>query len=369
LTIRVYVRKKADRDDLLLYFTNPATGREVSKTSGTADRREAERAAALWQQELIGYRGEQEDGWGYFRERLREEHLTTLSRFGVSSFSTALNHYERLMSPDTLANVTTSSISSFYAKLISDGAKPASAASYVGHIRAALGWAADMGIIGSVPKIRLPKSINRVFMRGRPVTENEYRAMLDAADRPELHRLMELLWLSGMRLGEGTRLSWDKPPIVACLDARPYPTIMYYGEGHKARRDDVVPMVPELAAWLERTPKRQRHGLVAPVEFANLSHVSATISRYGRKALVYVNDDNKPGSAHDLRRAFGTRWAQRVMPAVLKVLMRHADIKTTLRYYVNITTSDAGAAVWNVPATVPPKQSNRGKSRRERVKT
>ncbi len=42
----------------------------------------------------------------------------------------------------------------------------------------------------------------------------------------------------------------------------------------------------------------------------------------------------KFASAHDLRRAFGERWAARVMPAVLKELMRQESIETTLRYYV-----------------------------------
>jgi integrase len=39
-------------------------------------------------------------------------------------------------------------------------------------------------------------------------------------------------------------------------------------------------------------------------------------------------------TAHDLRRAFGTRWSKRVMPATLQKLMQHASIETTMRYYV-----------------------------------
>jgi len=39
----------------------------------------------------------------------------------------------------------------------------------------------------------------------------------------------------------------------------------------------------------------------------------------------------KYASAHDLRRAFGERWAARIMPAQLKDLMRHESIETTLR--------------------------------------
>ena len=44
----------------------------------------------------------------------------------------------------------------------------------------------------------------------------------------------------------------------------------------------------------------------------------------------------KYATAHDLRRSFGTRWAKRVMPAVLQRLMRHAEIATTMKYYVTM---------------------------------
>jgi len=53
---------------------------------------------------------------------------------------------------------------------------------------------------------------------------------------------------------------------------------------------------------------------------------------------VYINPKDpekvKYASAHDLRRAFGERWAARLMPAQLKELMRHESIETTLRFYV-----------------------------------
>ena len=42
----------------------------------------------------------------------------------------------------------------------------------------------------------------------------------------------------------------------------------------------------------------------------------------------------KHASAQDLRRSFGQRWAARIMPPDLMVLMRHESIETTLRYYV-----------------------------------
>lgn len=45
-------------------------------------------------------------------------------------------------------------------------------------------------------------------------------------------------------------------------------------------------------------------------------------------------DTGKTASAHDLRRAFGQRWATRVMPQILMQLMRHEEIATTMKFYV-----------------------------------
>ena len=43
-------------------------------------------------------------------------------------------------------------------------------------------------------------------------------------------------------------------------------------------------------------------------------------------------------------RAFGTRWARRVPPMVLKELMRHESVTTTEKFYVDIE-ADATAAM------------------------
>ena len=58
-------------------------------------------------------------------------------------------------------------------------------------------------------------------------------------------------------------------------------------------------------------------------------------------------------TAHDLRRAFGTRWSKRVMPATLQKLMRHASIETTMRYYVEHNADDVSADLWAWAGSVP----------------
>lgn len=75
--------------------------------------------------------------------------------------------------------------------------------------------------------------------------------------------------------------------------------------------------------------------------------MSRIICEIGRKATVVVNkEQNKFASAHDLRRAFGTRWASRITPALLQQIMRHASIETTLKYYVEQNADALAAELW-----------------------
>lgn len=75
--------------------------------------------------------------------------------------------------------------------------------------------------------------------------------------------------------------------------------------------------------------------------------VGRIVSRIGQRAGVIVNKaDGKFASTHDLRRSFGTRWAPRVKPATLQLLMRHQSIDTTLKYYVSQDADDVVDELW-----------------------
>ena len=71
------------------------------------------------------------------------------------------------------------------------------------------------------------------------------------------------------------------------------------------------------------------------------------VSKIGKRAGVVVNKAaSKFASANDLRRAFGARWASTVKPAVLQRLMRHANIATTMGYYVALDSADVADELW-----------------------
>ena len=138
-------------------------------------------------------------------------------------------------------------------------------------------------------------------------------------------------------------------------------------------------MTPDFARWILQTPEEDRHGTVFQVpgllDGTPLTprRVSRIVSKIGEKAGVVVSRETrwvsepirdpktgkptgdtklverevvKYASVHDLRRAFCSRWASKVMPAVLQKLARHRSVTTTLKYYVSLESDEVAASLW-----------------------
>jgi integrase len=106
--------------------------------------------------------------------------------------------------------------------------------------------------------------------------------------------------------------------------------------------------------FLRKTPREDRLGPVFPItalttdQAMTPKRVGRVISEIGKKANIIVNKaESKFASAQDLRRSFGTRWAKRVKPATLQLLMRHRSIETTMKYYVHLTADDVADELWH----------------------
>ena len=299
--------------------------------------------------------------WKEFRERYDREKLATLSPSSSNSAASAFNHLERVINPDRLSKLTSEAMSRFQAKLRDEGMRDTTIASHLRDLKAALRWAAAMGLMNEAPKIVMPRmGKGQTMMRGRPITGEEFERMLAVVpkvrsrDSAQWVRLITGLWLSGLRLEESLALSWDQDePFFVDLTGK-HPRFRIYSEAQKARRDETLPLTPDFAEWLlNNTPANQRTGQVFPM--AELltggrmggDTVGRVISRIGKKASVVVNRaEGKFASAHDLRRSFGTRWAQQTTPVVLQRLMRHSEITTTMRYYVNLSSDDLAEGLW-----------------------
>lgn len=360
--IRVKISQYADRKYLIMYYVDPVTRKPVSRSTKKTSRRDAERVAAVWEAELNSgrYRADPHMTWKAFRQKYETEKLASLAPKSQDATFTAFTHLETLVDPARLSSLNDGVLSTFQAKLRETGLKETSIASYLRHIRAALGWAASMGYLPRMPKIHMPKRARgKTLMRGRPISDAEFAKLLKAVPKVRRHdaqtwtHYLEGLWLSGLRLEESTVLSWDEDsPIWIDLGGR-HPQMRIYAEAEKGHQDRKLPITPDFVQFLSRTPASKRSGSVfkliglqtgKPITPARICRIVAAI---GEKADVVVDKrEERFVTAHDLRRSFATRWASKVKPATLQRLMRHRSIETTLKYYVDQDADEIADELW-----------------------
>lgn len=328
--------------------------------------------------------------WEAFCERYESEWLSGLASGTAEAWKTCRNTVADVLAPQFLADVDASALSKLAAALRRRGLAESTIKSRLAGISAALGWARGVGFISAVPEIPKPPRARGVRRRARsrPVTGEEYERMLasvgagllavehekrdkrrenrqpkrklsDAAKddyrrkqlarvesaAPRWRRFIEGLWLSGLRLDEGLRLSWEWGGDFAVDFTARRPQFRIKVKGHKGARDQLCPMAPEFARFLLAIPESERRGRVFGLTCSQ-DHAGRVIAAIGRKAGVVVNTERKTATAHDLRRSFGTRWAIRVQPAILKELMRHRQISTTMEYYVDIDDATIAEELW-----------------------
>lgn len=387
--IRVKVTKHGRRRCFYMYYDDPITGKREWRSTKKTSRREAEREAAKWEAELQEGRYKRPNNltWEEFRERYEDEWLVTKSANTQRVMSVTFNHFEQFIGVDRLAKVNTDMISRFQAELRKALDKESTVACYMRHLRAALNWAVRKDMLRETPDFDVPKQSAGVkLMRGRAITTEEFERMLAkveeglldfaqvkgkwrkpakrkrsestlqrlrekqkariASQSPAWRHYLTGLWLSGLRLEESVALSWDQDEPF-CIDlSGQHPRFRIYAEAQKGRRDQFLPMTPDFAEFILQTPEAERHGRVFNVG-ASGNKVGVTVSCIGKRAGVVVNKaDSKYASAHDLRRAFGTRWASKVKPATLQLLMRHRQIETTMRYYVDQDADEVAEQLW-----------------------
>jgi integrase len=315
------------------------------------------------------------------------------------------NHLERVLNPKKLGAVTSSAMSRLQADRRADRMPDTTLDTHLAHLQAAFSWAVQMGTMAKVPNMHRPKRVKgRKLMRGRPITAEEFERMIAVAEKVRPHdfetwqRYLRGLWLSGLRLEESLAVSWDpSAPFAVDLTGKRL-RFRIFAEAEKGNTDRLLPMTPDFAEFLLQTPEEDRHGPIFTILGLQTGRpitgkrISKILTKIGKKAGVVVDrrikrerekiEDPETGemilapsrklverevvkyaSAHELRRAFGTRWAPRVKPATLQLLMRHSAIETTLRYYVAQDADDVAEELWKSFAPTPAESEGKRQER------
>lgn len=368
--VKVYVINKG-RKNLYLRYTDPATGKLVEKSAKTNKHSKALMEAGSWQKELQSgrYQKPSRMTWEDFREHYAANALPALAESSGVTYEATLNVLERTCHPKRIADLTTATITRFATELRTQGLSEATVGRHLRQLKAIVRWANRQGLLNVLPEFDMPKrGKGAKVMRGRAVTEEEFDRMIraipkviDNAAAASWKFYLRGLWESGLRLTESLVLRWDDAPgaIVVDLSGR-RPMLRIPSEAEKANKDRLLPITPQFAKLLESVPERERRGRVFNLLAANGKSLPATrrlvgpiVSAIGKAAGVVVDERTKGkeivrkfASAHDLRRAFGQRWASKVMPTVLRELMRHEDIGTTMKFYVGQNAEATADAVW-----------------------
>lgn len=363
----MYVVRVSRSKYLRLRYRDPETGVWRQRATKVTRRREANRLAADLAESLAAGTDPDTMDWDEFCLKYEREHLAGLSAASLTGWRTVVNWLDKLEHPRCLSDVDAQLLSRFAAKLRAQGKPNTTIAAYLRPIRAALRWAADLGLIRSAPKIKMPRAIGSKLMRARPITGEEYDRILAAVpkvrpnDPENWIAFLRGLWHSGLRLEELMRLSWHPRSAIRVephgLDVglpELLPCIVLSAAAVKDRRDHVQPITPEFWALLCETPQEERVGPCFPLpngrtgRCVSKSCVIRTIAQFGREAKVVTQPDTgKFATSHDIgRRAFATRIGRRLSMAELADWMRHKDPSTTLKYYHAASAASLAKNVW-----------------------
>jgi hypothetical protein len=151
--IQVHVHSFGPNRALSLVYYDPVTGKKVAKSSGTRDETEAERAAAVWQDELNrgAYQRPSKLTWQEFRKRVEADKLAPMCSGSQEAYRAALRNFERLAGPDRLARVTAALLTRFQAAARKQGMKETTLHKHLRHLKAIFRWAERQGLLAKAP--------------------------------------------------------------------------------------------------------------------------------------------------------------------------------------------------------------------------
>lgn len=370
MRIKVSLIKPVERKFFLCKWNDPVTGKAKRKSTEMVRRRDAERFAARLEDRLN--KGESICGtktqWDLFCERYDLEVMQGQAEATRNKAAGILDSVKRMINPKSADTLGANQISQYVKLLRESGRSEATIKGHLAYIKAALRWAASMQIIPKAPSIKMPSRVKTA--KGRAVTDEEFQKILQAVPsvlgEPANSRRVQdwefflrgLFW-SGLRRSEALHLHWTDDSMI-CVDlSGRHPMFRIQQEADKGFEARTFPIAPQFAEMLYSVPKEQRTGHVFnPVSKEGTRHneevVSRLIGKIGKEAGIRVGGtDERPkfASAHDFRRSFGTRWSSKVMPAILQQMMRHAEISTTMGFYVTQNAETTADAIWSAFGT------------------
>lgn len=217
--------------------------------------------------------------------------------------------------------------------LIDEGIGNHTAQHYIKHFKMFANWLKEQGRIKEVPVL---KSIKYSVAPQRAFEENELQALYEAARRgPEIYGLSgyeryvlyKLAFDSGLRRDELRSLTRNSFNFEKC-------TVLVPGTDTKNDNEAYQRITPETAALVKDLARDK----MPDAKLFEINNYSAIMIRKDCEAAG-IETTNWKGTLkfHSLRHSLASHLANEgVPPHIVKKIMRHADISTTMRYYTHL---------------------------------
>jgi integrase len=310
MTIKVYNRNN------ILYIRYTIPGLKIYKRESTGLKDTPEnrsRVEIIVQEKRLSllkkeYRLKEEkmllsDAWEMFYEHRKKltDHTDT--------YLYAYNLLKEFFGDIEITNFTEDNLLDFKQFLTGRGAHN-TAVTYLNHIRTFF----DFLVKRKKLKENFVPKLSNIDMPIVVIPKAHIKKIMNAAKRrdPEQYKYYWFLYLSGFRRSEGLSIKGNN----IHLDRR---VLDVYNS--KKNRWDVFPLIRGLGVFLKDYKKYGDKNLFTFEE----DYVTKEFTKLC-KSLEYSY------TLHDLRRTFGTEMAKIVKPVALMALMRHKDIRTTMKY-------------------------------------
>jgi len=333
-------------------------GREKYQSLGHSDKREAERQRREKELELISDAKQLER---MNLSRLLEDYLertrTQIEPSTAKAAKYCMKDFIAAVGDIYADRITYKHCERFHQYCVDKGLRPASVNTHIKLIKRIFSLAVRRGQLqqnpfNGVPLLKVPKKTVRVF------SKDEFNRILKAARSPIWKARVLLAKTAGLRKGEVLNLTLNdvdfaKAKVIVQLKEDTKYTWRWVVKD-KDRRE--LPLVGKMAQMLidiqTELPEGQPYLLLPPQRYQYLMELKAKgglkwemckcpDGNFGRsRKLIFKKAGIEDGTFHDLRSTCITEWLEKgLLPHEVKKLAGHADINTTMNYYVGIRES------------------------------
>jgi len=247
------------------------------------------------------------------------------SRVNKSYYKCAVESWEKFSDDRPIKSFTANHITYWQNQILADGYAYETMRTYSRYVKIIFNYAIKLKLYDEINPVIVPKAREKKLLNTMKDEHAKKIFKYLKKENTNLYQFVYFLYLTGLRVNEALSLTWDN----ILFDKQLISMITFKDQ----KRPDIFPLNIDnkLVPFLKSFEKK---------EGKLFEHTSGYLIKCFQKALKKCKLPKH--TLHDLRRTFATRYASILKPIELKTLMRHKNVDTTLKYYVEIDILDIG---------------------------